>query len=390
MKNWLIHHFINDYKNIEDRQVRYAYGQLGSITGIVCNLLLVALKITVGISTNAISVISDGINNLSDCASCIMTLFGNRISMKPADKEHPFGHGRMEYVGSLAVGCIILLAAWQLLQESIHRIQQPSELHFSTLTILLLVSSIFVKVWMYTFDNYIGNLVQHLGLKAAAKDSLNDVLTSLITIAAIVVSRFVPSFPFDGVAGVIVSLIIFKEGYDILKDVIDQILGRPVDPMLVSKMEEIIRNHTEALGVHDLIIHEYGPGNLIGSGHVELDADLAFKKVHAMLDVAEREIEEQTNVHMTLHADPVEVNNPLHEKYLVKTKKILEDFDSTLTCHDFQIKEKEDCIQLFFDVLIPYSCNKTKEEIQLKLDKAYQENEKKVELIVVYDHDYIE
>lgn len=388
MRNWLIKHFVKDYENIQDTNVRYSYGQLGSVIGIICNIVLVIIKISIGLSINAISVISDGINNLSDCASCFMTLVGNFFAVKPADKEHPFGHGRIEYIGSLAVGFIILLAAWELLKTSAERIINPISIEFSYVSIILLILSIFIKLWMYFFDNYIGNTIQHLGMKAAAKDSLNDVFTSLITIIGILLSKYSAGYSIDGIIGVIVSIIIFKEGFEIIKEVVDQIIGKPVDNDLVSKIKNIIFSHKEILGVHDIVIHEYGPNNYLGSVHAEIDSQMEFKKVHKIIDAAEREIFNSLGVKISIHADPKEIDNPLLNQYEIRLKNFLKPIDEKLTYHDFQIYKNDNSIKLVFDVLIPYSCSKTENEIIQLLEESFKNDIPNVELVIVFDNDY--
>ena len=386
MTEWLIAKLIKDYKNTEDPSVRVQYGTFSSTAGILCNLLLFALKGAVGIFAGSIAVLSDAFNNLSDCLSCLISLFGYRIAAKPADREHPFGHGRSEYVASLLIAIIIFLAGFELLCSSFMRILHPSEIHFSVAMALILLFTILVKLWMSRFYLSIGRKIDSTTLIASSEDSRNDVLSTSLTLGAMLMTLTGITFPIDGFAGCLISLLILKSGYDIAKDIVTQLLGKPIDPELKSHIQAQILSHPEILGVHDLIIHDYGPGVQIGSAHAEVDSEMTLVHAHEIIDEAEEEILEKYHVNMTLHTDPVDLHNQAMDLYKTEFSEVLHHLDEKLSLHDFRLRVKDECEEASFDVLIPYECTLSQEEIEKRINEVSETLG--IRTTVTYDHDY--
>ena len=308
MTNFLVRLFVKDYEKTEDIKVREKYGMLSSAVGVVCNVFLFALKYIMGTLSNSISVISDAFNNLSDCASCIVTLFGYKLAAKPADKDHPFGHGRMEYLTSLSIAVVIIVVGLELLQDSVLKIMHPEQVKFSFIVLVSLIVSVAVKLWMSLFNTKLGNRINSTVMLATAKDSKSDVMATAAVIIALTASVFT-DLPVDGAMGVIVSGFVLKSGYDIVKDTVDELLGKPADQQVIDNINSLIKENVKIIGIHDMMIHNYGPGNMIGSCHVEVRSDEDFIQIHDIVDGIERRIHNELNILMTIHMDPIEVDN---------------------------------------------------------------------------------
>lgn len=386
MTTWLINHFVKNQENITNEKVRFSYGRLSSLTGIACNIFLFLLKFTIGIMTASISITSDAFNNLSDCMSCLVTLFGYKLAAKPADKEHPFGHGRMEYVVSFIVAVIIFIVAFELFRSSLDKIFHPEAVHFNIVLFIILLSSILVKFWMSSFNMTIGHRINNIAMIATAQDSRNDVVATSVTLAALLLSGLFPNIPFDGIGGVIVSCFVLYSGVGISKDIIDKLLGSPASTEMVNSIKDQILSHPEIVGVHDMIINDYGPGMQIGSAHAEIDCHMDMLKAHDVIDQAERELDENLHVIMTLHMDPVDYSDPQTAAYREEVLRILERIDPQLSMHDFRVVPGESHTNLVFDILIPYECSLKKEQIQAEIDKALSMNASKLYTVINFDH----
>ena len=390
MTEWLVRRFIQDPENTEDEKVRLQYGSLASYTGIACNVLLFCIKFIIGLVMHSISITSDAFNNLSDCLSNIITLFGYKLAAKPADKEHPFGHGRMEYVVSFVVSVIIFVVGFELLRESISLILHPSAVSFSWPLFVILVLSILVKFWMASFYTALGKKTDSLALIASGEDSRNDVLSTGVALGGLLLGGFVPSFPFDGVAGLAVSCFILKGGYGIAEEIISRLLGTPASYALTKGIENQILSHPEIIGVHDMIIHDYGPGKKIGSAHAEVDASMNFMAAHDVVDEAEREVYEKLHVMLTLHMDPVDRRNPQVQAYQEEVQNALKHISPDLSMHDFRVVPGNTHTNLVFDVLVPYSFSLSNEEIKKKIDTALDNHEPKLYTVITFDHAFVD
>lgn len=384
MVNFLIKTFIKNSENTENPKIRQKYGTLSSIVGIICNVLLFLIKYAMGTLSHSISIVSDAFNNLSDCAGCLVTLLGYKMASKPADKNHPFGHGRMEYLTSLIIAALIIFVGIELLKNSVEKIINPVEIRFSFAVLISLVFSIAVKLWMAVFNVELGKKINSSVLTATAKDSKSDVIATSATLIALICSLFT-ALPVDGVMGLLVSVFILKSGYDIVKDTVDELLGKPADPEIINHIKEYVLKNDKIIGIHDLIIHSYGPGNMIGSCHVEVKSNESFTEVHDIVDSIEREIHNNLNILMTIHMDPIEVNDMLTNKCKKLVNNIIHSIDSSLDLHDFRIVSGESHTNLIFDLVVPFECKYSNEELKQKIDMQLSKENINYYTVIVFD-----
>lgn len=384
MVNFLIKTFIKNSENTENPKMRQKYGTLSSIVGIICNVLLFLIKYAMGTLSHSISIVSDAFNNLSDCAGCLVTLLGYKMASKPADKNHPFGHGRMEYLTSLIIAALIIFVGIELFKNSVEKIINPVEIRFSFAVLFSLVFSIAVKLWMAVFNAELGKKINSSVLTATAKDSKSDVIATSATLIALICSLFT-ALPVDGVMGLLVSVFILKSGYDIVKDTVDELLGKPADPEIINHIKEYVLKNDKIIGIHDLIIHSYGPGNMIGSCHVEVKSNESFTEVHDIVDSIEREIHNNLNILMTIHMDPIEVNDMLTNKCKKLVNNIIHSIDSSLDLHDFRIVSGESHTNLIFDLVVPFECKYSNEELKQKIDMQLSKENINYYTVIVFD-----
>lgn len=388
MINYLINKYIKNADDIQNETVRFAYGKLTSIIGIAANLLLFIVKLIIGFMTRSVSIMSDGFNNLSDVMTCLVTVLGYRIASKPADKEHPFGHGRVEYVVSFVIAVVIFTVSFELIKQGIQQIMEPNEILFKPVLMLILVLSIGVKLWISYLNHTIGKRIDNLAMIATAQDARNDAWSTLITIVAMLLSQLKTTFPFDGVATLVIACFILKSGYELIKEIVDRLIGKPADQELVKQIREIILKHKEIRGLHDLIIHDYGPSVKIGSAHAEVDAKMNFVKIHDIIDQAEREVGDTLHVMMTLHMDPIEYDNPITNAYFEDLKCILSQIDPAITVHDFRAVLGDEHTNLVFDLVIPYSFYLEDEQIKTEIDRHFEKYPNKIYTVITFDHPY--
>lgn len=387
MNSWLVKTYIKDYKGVNNNKVREKYGALSSIIGILLNLILFVAKYVIGTLSNSITIISDAFNNLSDSANCIITLFGYKMAAKPADKDHPFGHGRVEYLTSLGIAIVIIFVGVELMKTSITKIMNPEKVIFSYIVVAMLILSIIVKLWMFIFNNKLGKYINSSILIATAQDSKNDMIATSVAIVSIISSLFT-DLPVDGVLGVVVSCFVIYSGYDIVKDTVDVLIGKPMDVELVKELEELMLSDKHILGTHDLIVHNYGPGNLIGSAHAEVSVDENILEIHDAIDMIEKEIYERFNILMTLHIDPLELNNEYVNKCRSMIKKIVVNIYQGLTIHDFRVVKGPTHTNLIFDVLVPYDCKCSNTYIKEKIDEQLSNEHTRFYTVIIFDKKY--
>lgn len=387
MTNFLVKKFIKNSEEINNPVVRQKYGTLSSIIGIICNIFLFILKYIMGTLSNSISIVSDAFNNLSDCASCLIMLLGYKMASKPADKEHPFGHGRIEYLISLIIAVIIILVGAELLKNSIFKIITPEELNFNITVLISLVFSILVKIWMSIFNTKLGKKINSTVMIATAKDSRSDVIATVSTLIALVSSIFT-KLPVDGIMGIIVSVFILKSGYEIVKDTVDELLGKPASPELIEQIKSNVLENEKILGIHDLVIHNYGPGNMIGSCHVEVACNENIMIIHDIVDEIERKILKQLKVMMTIHMDPIEIDDELTNNAKKMVLNIIKEINPSLNIHDFRIVHGEAFTNLIFDLVVPYECKLSKEEIKETIDEKLSHEKTKYYTVIMFDTEY--
>ncbi len=361
MTKLLISWFVRNYKAVDDPAVRAGYGRLAGALGIVCNFALFVIKLCAGLLAGSIAVLSDAFNNLSDMGSSVVALIGTQVAGRHADEEHPFGHGRYEYIASLIVSFIIILVGFELLKTSVGKIlhYEPTDFHMTTVVVLAV--SIALKLWMFTAARYIGNTISSMMIKATAQDSLNDVFATAAVLLSMLVAPLV-NFPVDGVMGAVVSALIMITGYGIARDTITVLLGTSPDPAVAKGICEKIMEQSCICGVHDLVIHDYGPGRCMASIHAEVPEDGNFVLIHELIDAIEKQIQRDMGVHIVIHMDPVSVNNERIEKVRAMVLACVHEVDSSFAIHDFRMTDGEHNINLIFDLEVPYSLPPEKRE----------------------------
>lgn len=366
MTNPLVKLFVKDYKDVENENVREKYATVAGFFGIACNMLLFALKLTAGLITASVSIISDAFNNLSDCGSSLVTIIGAKLANRRPDREHPFGHGRYEYISSIIVAFLILTVGIQLGKSSIENIISPTETEFSVFAICVLSASILVKLLMFFTMRNMGKSINSEVLTATATDSINDVITTAVVLAASILSRF-SDFPFDGVAGLIVSLFILWGGFGIARDTIGVLLGKSPSQQMVDKIASYLKGNPEIIGIHDMIIHDYGPGRSMCTVHAEVPDTCDIVQIHEVIDEIETRIFNETGIHTVIHMDPVAVNDPENEKHKAAVKSAVRSVDPEFTIHDFRFVRGQNHINLIFDLVVPTTLP-TEKYARLKAD----------------------
>ncbi|MBQ7782957.1 MAG: cation transporter [Oscillospiraceae bacterium] len=388
MTDFLVKKFVKNYENTADAKVREGYGALSSFTGIICNILLFAVKFAAGTATGAISVISDAFNNLSDSAGCIVTLIGYKMAAKPADKDHPFGHGRAEYLTSLIIAVIIFLVGFELMKGSAEKIAAPSEVQVTAAAMITLAASIGVKLWLSHFNRSLGRKIRSGVMLATAQDSLNDVIATSAAVIGLTASMFT-DFPVDGIMGIIVSLFIIKAGFEILKDTADSLLGKPADRELAEKIRAMVTAPEKIIGVHDLVVHDYGPGRMLASCHAEVRSDESITEIHEIIDRIERDIYDAMGIIITIHTDPVDVDNAAVVQCRHKTEEYIKSLDERMSIHDFRLVPGEERVNIIFDVVVPFDCHYTDSEIKDKITE-HMNSGSEIEYcaVITFDRDF--
>ena len=351
MTELLVRFFIKTPDQTGDSSVREAYGILAGVVGIACNLILCAMKFVIGTLSGSIAIQADAVNNLSDVGSSAVMLIGSKMAGKPADREHPYGHARMEYIAALIIAFLILVVGFELGRESIQKIIAPEPVEFSVAMIAVLVSSILVKLWMSRFTANIGRRIESSTMSAATSDSISDVIST----GAILLSSIIGYFKgvnIDGYIGVVVAGFVLYSGVSILRDTISPLMGEAPDPKTVTELTDKILSYDGIIGIHDIMMHSYGPGKLIASAHAEVRSDCDLMAIHETIDAAEREIGAQMGILLTLHLDPIEVDNAVLNQTREEMGQILMGIDKTLRFHDFRMVRGENRTNLLFDIVV--------------------------------------
>ena len=387
--------FLKKYgeEDLAKHEIRAKCGKRAGVIGIIVNILLCAMKIATGLIVGAISIVSDGINNLSDAGSSIITLFGFKLSEKKPDKEHPFGHGRMEYCAGLGVSIIVLIVATELFITSVEKItawETVSSDSKATLIItsVILVFSILAKAYLAIMNRSVGKKLNSVAMLATATDSISDCLATSVVLISSVLSAFIKNVPFDGFAGAIVSLFIAISGIKSIKSVVDLLLGEAPDPALVKGVADYVLNFDKekVIGVHDLMIHDYGPGRKIIVLHAEVPAEGNMLVLHDVIDNIERGLESKFNCLATIHMDPVVTTSPRLNAIKEECKKIVKEIDPSFTLHDFRMNEGDTHTNLIFDVVVPYDTKLTPHEIEAQIDAALKKTDPKLHARINVDY----
>ena len=363
MTDWLVKHFIQNPDDKDDPAVRQRYGLLSGGVGILLNLLLSAGKFLAGLLTGSIAVTADAFNNLSDAGSSVVTLAGFRLAAKQADDDHPFGHGRIEYLTGLLVAAAILLVGVELARTSLEKILQPEAVDFSWLSVGILCASILVKLWMSAFNRRLSRRIGSAAMAATAADSLSDVVATSAVLLGTLAGHFF-SLRIDGWVGILVAAFILRAGWEAAKDTLDPLLGQSPDPELVESIQKTVLAHPQVTGMHDLIIHDYGPGRRMMSLHAEVPMDADVLEVHDVIDNIERELKETFHIEAVIHMDPIATKDPQTNALREKMAALVREIDPAMTIHDFRMTVGPDHQNLIFDVVVPHKCPLSDEEVK--------------------------
>lgn len=387
MTKLLIRLFIKDYKNTSEPKVRAAYGKMSGAVGIASNIMLSILKVIIGFVFGSIAVIADGINNITDAGSSIITLIGFKLAGLPEDKDHPYGHARYEYITGMIVSFIIILLGFQLLKESIMKIINPQPINFSWLTAAVLILAILIKLWQMLFYKHIGNAISSATILAVAKDSRNDILSTAVVLIGLLIGA-ITGIQLDGVLGALVAIFILFSGIQLIRETISPLLGEAPDPELVKEIEKAITSYDGVLGLHDLVVHDYGPGKIFASVHVEVDSKTDVMVSHDLIDCIERDVNKNLGIHFVIHMDPIVVNDPVVNKYRDGLKEIIKRIDPILRFHDFRCVPGPTHTNLIFDVVVPMQYSLSDEDLVEKIDKSVKELGENLFTVITIDKDY--
>lgn len=375
MTNLLIKLFIKD-KNTENPEARAKYGMLSSITGIVVNILLSAVKLIIGIFANSISIISDALNNVTDAGSSIVTMIGFKVSQKKIDKDHPWGHGRMEYITAFIVDILIVLVGVELFKSSFDKIIHPTLPDINNVTIVVLVIAVLTKLWLFIFYNKIAKTIDSAAIKGNAYDSISDSISTFVVLLSAIVAKIF-GISIDGYASILVSIFILFTGFKALKETIDLLLGMKPDKEFVEKLEEFTKKYEMISGIHDIMVHDYGPGRKIVSFHAEVPANCDICKAHDVIDQMEQDIYEEFNCITTIHMDPIVTDDEEINEMRKKTEEIVKEINPEFSIHDFRMTDGGDRINLIFDLVIPPDNEMNHEELKnMVQQKIHSVNDK--------------
>jgi cation diffusion facilitator family transporter len=389
--NFLVNKFIKDSDNTRDQKVRRAYGNLGGFVGIFVNVILFLIKFIVGTVVGSIAISADAFNNLSDAASSVITIIGFKMAGKPADAEHPFGHGRIEYLSALIVAFLVMLVGVQFIKASFEKILNPTVITFELIPFILLFISIGFKLWLSRFNKTIGEKINSSALKASAADAIGDVFASSTVLMSFLLAKFT-TFPIDGYMGIVVALLILYAGFTIVKETLNPLLGEAPDPELVSEIYDRILSYPNISGIHDLIIHNYGPGRIIASLHAEIPADIDIMIIHNIIDKAEREVSLDLNIHLVIHMDPICIITDEIKETWDYVESILKTYKEIESMHDFRIVGDGENKNLIFDVVFDHASagnNKRVSEIIEEIKNKIKSEHHEYNCIITIDYDFM-
>ncbi len=384
MTKLLLRLFVKNYRDCSDPAVRSAIGRLAGTAGIVCNIVLFTIKLAAGLLSGAVSIIADAVNNLSDAASSIVTLLGFRLAQRPADEDHPYGHARYEYLSGLIVAALILVISVELAESSVRKIFQPVPVEYSLLTFGVLVCSVVIKLWMCAFNGKLGKMIHSTALKAVCIDSRNDVIATGAVLAGCAVHRLW-GINLDGWLGLGVAVFIGYSGVAIARETISPLLGQRADRELAEKISQLILSREKVLGIHDLLVHDYGPGKCFASVHVELSAQEDPMDCHDIIDAIECNVLQTMNVHLVIHYDPVVVDDDEWIQMRSVMEDIIAQIDPNLSMHDFRLVRDDVTTRLVFDLAVPYSMRQEHGQLKEQIDAQLRHRNKAYETVIRFD-----
>ena len=389
MTELLLKLFVKDYKNVKDQNVRKQYGVLGAVFGLITNFILFAAKLTIGILIANISIIADGLNNLSDFGNCFITIFGFKMSSKPADKDHPFGHQRMEYIISLIVSVIIISLGFNIGKDAVNSIITPSEqMEQILIPAIILGLSIVIKVLQGVLYYSLGKRIDSIALKATGADSRNDVISTSGVLIGLFISFYTGFTRIDGIIALVVAIFVVVSGIKILIDTADILLGEKPSQEIIDEFVKTIKSHDCVLGIHDIEMHCYGPNQIYASCHVEVDASKDVIVTHDSIDNIEKECLQKLKIQTVIHMDPVVIDDPQRNHYKEVVAEALKEVNPDLHFHDFRIVSGPTHVNLVFDIVLPFELKSKKDEIQSKLEDLVHQKEPNTYLVISYDDEY--
>lgn len=389
MTDLLVKIFVKDYQDVEKVSVRTAYGVLASMVGIFCNVLLSALKMIIGMMLHSVSVTADAFNNLSDAGSSIIGLVGVKMAEKPADEDHPFGHGRIEYIAALIVSFLVIEVGFTFFKDSIGKIWEPEQLKFSLVSVVMLILSIGVKLWLGMFNKNLGKRIDSQVMMAAAADSLGDVITTSATILSILFWK-ITGFNIDGIVGLGVSLVVMWAGIGIAKDTLEPLIGEAAAPEDYRRIKSFVEKYDGIVGSHDLIVHNYGPGRSMASIHAEVPNDVSVEISHEIIDRIERDAEKEMGIFLVIHMDPIETKDKLVLNAKKEVERAVAETDPRSSIHDFRMVRGDGQINLIFDLVVPREYSEEQANtVMHELMERIQENDKRYQCMITMETSFV-
>ena len=388
MNEFLFRRFIKDYENVKDSKVRDNYGKMAGIVGIISNSLLCIMKILIGWISGSIAIIADGVNNLADASSSVITLAGFKLASMPEDEKHPYGHARIEYLAGMAVSVMIILVGVELGKSSLDKILHPSPLEFSWTLVIVLLIAVAIKIWQARFNISAGKRIDSLALMATGADSRNDVISTCVVLAGILFGHFT-GIQIDGYLGLLVALFILWSGISLVRETVSPLLGEAPDSELVKQIAQIAKSHEGVLDIHDLTVQNYGPGKIFASIHIEVDAAVDVMLSHDLVDNIEHEIAEKLNIIVTAHLDPVDLTAPHRAEIMKIINKTIAPMEGVLNMHDLRMVSGPTHTNVIFDIVLDQNCRISEEEIKSEIEKAIHEDYPNFFTVVDFDKNYI-
>ena len=389
MTELLLKLFIKDYKSVSNQKVRMKYGILSGCVGIVLNVVLCLMKFFVGSVTGSIAITADAVNNLSDAGSSAVTVFGFKMAGKPADRDHPFGHGRIEYITAMIVSFIILFMGAELAIQSVKKIRTPEDVRFSAVGAIIIAVSILGKLWLAFFNKKLGKRIDSPAMTAVVADSLSDIAATSVTLIALTLSNFFPSLHIDGWLGILVACFVLKAGLDIFRDTLSSLIGTPPSKELVDEIKNKILAYDHVSGIHDLIVHNYGPEHYFATVHVEIPADIDVMVGHDIIDNIENDIKKEIGIDLTIHYDPIVVNDERVNELKEMTDNIVKNINPELSIHDFRVVDGPMHTNLIFDVVIPYGFKEVPNEIIKEISLKISEVNSSYFTVIKAEHSFV-
>lgn len=389
MTNFLVKHFVKNYEDTESIAVRTSYGMLSGIVGILCNVLLFSVKLLIGMILNSISVTADAFNNLSDAGSSIISLVGVKMAGKPADADHPFGHGRIEYIAALIVSFLVIQVGFSFLKDSVGKVFLPEEMSFHLVSVLILAFSIGIKLWLGLFNKALGTRINSKVMMAAATDSIGDVITTGATIVSILIFHFF-SLNIDGIIGVLVACVVIWAGIGIARDTLAPLIGTGADPVLYQEIISMVEGYPGIVGSHDLIVHNYGPGRSMASIHAEVPRESNIEDSHETIDRIEREVSKKLGIFLVIHMDPVETRNEKILALKARIEDVVRSLDTRLSIHDFRFVDGKKQINLIFDLVVPGDYDEEmKDDIRYQIMNKISDLDKRFQCVITIDRSFV-